>query len=100
MPDLPHTERRNFFCCCKQSINGFFEGIDRNRIAEEAEYFGLDSLLHLLRIREEESDKEKEQRRGKAKKVIVYSLKHLRVTECLLVRLFSSRYLQPWKTKY
>jgi len=52
----------------------------------EAEYFGLDSMLAQLRIQEDDEKKEKEKKLQKdhfpVKRVLVYSVRHLRVVEC------------------
>jgi hypothetical protein len=62
--------------------------VDRGRIVAEAEYFGLDNMLAQLRLQGDEEEKRKKEAEAKqpSKRVILYSVRHLRVVECVTVR--------------
>jgi len=70
----------------RRTIKVSSPGVDRARIVEEAEFFGLDSMLAQMRLHDEEEDKarleEERVKAAKAKRVIIYSVRQLRVVEC------------------
>jgi hypothetical protein len=58
-----------------------FKGIGESRVAEEADYFGMESLVRMLKGREDEDEKAKKKISLQPdKRVLVYSIEMGRAT--------------------